>query len=598
MADEILLRYQGRLTELEAGVAQARSQGSVAGLVLAAAMSLFLVACYYAVGHRLPVWTVLIPVPVVIGAERRYRTQRQARYRSWRLTQHYRRAVERIQGDWPGTGSVTGADGEEFRDPDHPCSNDLNLFGEGSLFELLCVARTANGRRGLAQYLLETPPMEEVRLRQEAVRELTSRADLREQTALLGKFDFSESKRETFDAWLASPIFQFSVALQTAALITSSLVAILVLGGAFALIGWPQVGLALVPLLGFHAAVGLAFRERVNGIAAVVRPVSIETGMLRAGLQLMENATFQCSKLRQLSRRVRNSADAVKRLDRLLDALHERNKEWFYIPSLCLLAGTQLCMAIEQWRASHSAELQAWLDAWAEFEALNAVGNYAFENPENTYPELCGSGAIFQARSLGHPLLPNDSCVRNDVELNAACRFYVVSGSNMSGKSTLLRAVGLNVVLAYGGAPVRAQQLRLSRLSVCASLSVVDSLLNGKSKFLAEIDRLSLMLTRASQGESVLFLIDEILSGTNSRDRHIASEAIVRTLLARGAIGALSTHDLALTAMAELSELKGANVHMGAKASGAPLAFDYLLKRGVTQEANALAIARMAGVPV
>ena len=201
------------------------------------------------------------------------------------------------------------------------------------------------------------------------------------------------------------------------------------------------------------------------------------------------------------------------------------------------------------------------------------------------------------AEALGHPLLPDVSCVRNDIQLNQGSRFYLISGSNMSGKSTLMRAIGLNTVLAQAGAPVRAQALRLSRLSVCASLSVVDSLLNGKSKFMAEVDRLRQTIETAMAGEPVLFLIDEIFSGTNSPDRRVAAEAVVRTLIDAGAIGALSTHDLALTGIANAAR-HGVNVHTGSRDGTDPMDFDYRLKPGVTQETNALAIARLAGVPI
>ena len=168
----------------------------------------------------------------------------------------------------------------------------------------------------------------------------------------------------------------------------------------------------------------------------------------------------------------------------------------------------------------------------------------------------------------------------------------------MSGKSTLLRAIGLNAVLALAGAPVRARSLRLGQLSVWASMSVVDSLLDGKSKFLAEIERLRQTLQAAEGDKPVLFLVDEIFSGTNSPDRRVAAESVVRTLVSRGAIGALSTHDIALTEIAAKEGLRGMNVHMGSKGAGDPMDFDYRLKPGVTKESNALAIARMAGVPV
>jgi DNA mismatch repair ATPase MutS len=347
----------------------------------------------------------------------------------------------------------------------------------------------------------------------------------------------------------------------------------------------------------FHLVVGLVFRERVKRRIDSLGSVSLEIRTLREGLQLLERQRFESAKLVQITGRVRHGATAVRKLERLLDALNERNKEWFYHVSLLLLAGTQLCMAIEQWRIEHGAALRGWMDAWAEFEALNALANYAHENQDSTFPEFSDGEARFEASALGHPLMQNESCIRNDVRLNGGTRFYVVSGSNMSGKSSLLRAIGLNAVLAFAGAPVRAHSLRLSPLSVCASLSVVDSLLYGKSKFLAEVERVRETIQLARY-KKALFLIDEIFSGTNSRDRRAAAEAVVRTLVDREAIGALSTHDMSLTEIADTEELRGANVHMGSRDGTDPMDFDYLLKPGITRETNALAIARMAGVPV
>lgn len=306
----------------------------------------------------------------------------------------------------------------------------------------------------------------------------------------------------------------------------------------------------------------------------------------------------QSVKLRRLAEQVRNGSACIRKLEWLLDALGQRDKDWFYLPSRVLLVGTHLCLAIEQWRREHGESLKTWLQAWGEFEALNALAAYGYENPDNTFPEFTDGEARLEAQGLGHPLLPHTSCVTNNVELSCELPFYVVSGSNMSGKSTLLRAIGLNAVLAFAGAPVRARALRLSGLSVFASLSVVDSLLNGKSKFLAEIDRLRQAIASRVENRSVLFLVDEIFSGTNSRDRRIAAEAVVRTLVSRGAIGVLSTHDLALTEIASSAGMCGVNVHMGSRDERYPLDFDYRLKPGVTEEANALAIARMAGVPV
>jgi DNA mismatch repair ATPase MutS len=311
----------------------------------------------------------------------------------------------------------------------------------------------------------------------------------------------------------------------------------------------------------------------------------------------LESRGFQSVKLIQLTLRVRGASQTLRRLEWLVETLNQRDKDGFYFLSRALLGGTQLCMAVEQWRRQHGAELREWLEAWGEFEALNALGNYAHENRDHTFPEFSEESACFEAAGLGHPLLRDEICVRNDVELGAACRFYMISGSNMSGKSTLMRAIGLNAVLAFAGAPVRARRLRLSRFSICTSIAVVDSLLNGKSKFLEEVERLRQTIETAGR-EPALFLVDEIFSGTNSLDRRAAAEAVVRTLIGSGAIGALSTHDMSLTEIAESAELGGKNVHMGSREGGGPMDFDYLLKAGVTTETNAIEIARMAGVSV
>jgi hypothetical protein len=592
---DVVVQYEGRLEHLQAALAQARMLHATSALVLASAVAVFMMLSLYAVRQQVAFWWPSLPIPVVAASARHFARSRQSRSRMTRLRRFYDRALQRVRGNWIGSGVA----GDEFSDTEHSYSRDLHIFGEGSLFELLCIARTAIGRRGLADYLRTTPPMEETLLRQNAVRELQQRMDIREQVAMLGTFEFSEAKPETFEAWLNSPPFRFTRTLRVAALLTSCVVAILLLAGISAALPWNRIAIWLAAPLIFHAVTGLIFRRRVNRMIEWLRPVSYETGVLRDGLHLLERTQWESGKLRQLASQVQNASGSVRKLERLLNALNERNKDWFYHTSLLLLLGTQLCMAIEQWKMENGAALKTWLEAWAEFEALNALAGYAHENPATTFPKFSTpEEPCFEAQAMGHPLLSQEVCAANDVTLNAAAPFYVISGSNMSGKSTLLRAIGLNAVLASAGAPVRAQFLRLSKLSVFASLSVVDSLLHGKSKFLAEIDRLRQTIGSAMNGNPVLFLVDEILSGTNSRDRRIAAEAVVRTLVQRGAIGALSTHDLALTEIAASEGLPGVNVHMGSRDGSDPMDFDYRLKPGVTTESNALAIARMAGVAV
>ena len=586
---EILVHYEGRVAELQASIAHLRWPHAFAASLLAVAGALFLALSLYAIRGQLSfLWTPL-PIPLAAASLRRLKRARQNQSRMWRLKRFYDCAIERVNGNWTRSAFT----GEEFSDPNHVYAADLNILGEGSLFQMLCTTRTSLGRRGLANYLLATPSLDETLSRQQAVGELRGNTALRESVATLGEYEFLESHHDTFQEWLNSPRLSYPRPLPVIAAVSSALVMGIVAGGLLGLVPWIQVATWISPFIAFHAAVGLHFRSRVNRIAERVRPIAFETAILRDGLQLLEQERFQSAKLRHISQQARSGSRSIRKLERLLHMLELRNKELFYGLSLALLGGTQLSMAIERWRGKHGPALTSWLEAWAEFEALNALAGYGYENPDNTFPELSSDATCFHARGLGHPLLPQASCVTNDIELDRQTPFYIVSGSNMSGKSTLLRAVGLNAVLAFAGAPVRALNLRLSGLSVFASLSLVDSLLNGKSKFLAEVDRLRRAIQSAVPNRPVLFLVDEIFSGTNSRDRRIAAEAVVRTLVDQGAIGALSTHDLALTEMAG-----AVNVHMGSKTEGDPMDFDYRLKPGVTTESNALAIARLAGVPV
>lgn len=592
---DVAVQYEGRIIELQSAIDQLRWPHALAAGILTVTIGLFLALSLYAIRGQLSFVWPSVPIPVAAASARRLRQTRQSQSRLWRLKRFYGRAVQRMKGDW----ASFGFSGDEFNDPAHVYAADLNVFGEGSLFELLCIARTSIGRRGLANYLLEAPALEETLLRQDAVRELRTRTDLRERVATLGEFEFLESHQATFDDWLNSPRLSFARPLPVVAAATSSLLGCIILAGLLGLAPWTNVAIWISPLIAFHAGVGIFFRKHVNRMADWLRPVSMETRVLREGLHFLETERFQSEKLQRISELVSNGSRSIRKLERLLHALELRNKDpWFYGPSLVLLAGTQLCIAVERWQRQHGHSLRTWLRAWAEFETLNSLAAYGYENPDHVFPEFSDADACFEARHLGHPLLPHTSCVANDISLGRDSRFYIVSGSNMSGKSTLLRSVGLNAVLAFAGAPVRASALRLSGLSIIASLSIVDSLMNGKSKFLAEVDRLRQAVESAVPRRPVLFLVDEIFSGTNSRDRRIATEAVVRTLVRQGAIGALSTHDLALTEIASAEGMHGVNVHMGSRDEGDPMDFDYRLKPGVTTETNALAIARLAGVQV
>ena len=263
-----------------------------------------------------------------------------------------------------------------------------------------------------------------------------------------------------------------------------------------------------------------------------------------------------------------------------------------------LLWSTQFAIAIENWRRISGPAVGRWLAAVGEFEALCALSGYGYEHPADPFPELVEQGICFEGEGLGHPLLPVDLCVRNDVRLGGELRVLLVSGSNMSGKSTLLRTVGTNAVLAFAGAPVRAAGLRLSPLSVGASIRIVDSLQDGSSRFYAEITRLRQLVDMTKGAFPLLFLLDELLHGTNSHDRRIGAEAVVRGLVDRGAVGLFTTHDLALAEIAEALGPRAANVHFQDHLEDGKIVFDYVMRPGIVRKSNALELMRSVGLEV
>ncbi|HWE49812.1 MAG TPA: hypothetical protein VG273_08490 [Bryobacteraceae bacterium] len=594
-----LLDYQARLSVLETALATAHTVRLTTLFLLGATVLLLFLLTWLALEHRVPLWNAALPLPIAGAAVRRYAKNRSALSRVIRLQNFYRKGIERLEYRFAGMGHS----GEEFQVPGHPYESDLNLFGHGSIFELLCTARTQMGRRRLASWLLDTPDLDEAKARQDAVRELSARTALREEIALLGKFEFRDSSEETFCDWLnASSLHAPHPAIQILALVTSVLLGAILIYGYFALplvlASWIAIAPAIGALIAVNAAIGIALNRRSAEALSAAARMSVEAGVLREGLALLQRQQFESAKLQNLQHELSqdDAAHALHRLEKMTAILDDCDHPAFYLFARLLLVRTQLWFAMERWRSIHGEALRRWMKTWAEFEALAAISGYAWEHPADSYPEFVEDETIVEFRAAGHPVLPAATCVRNDFDLGKYRRFYLISGSNMAGKSTLLRAVGLNVVLAGVGAPVRAASLRLSCFALCASLAVVDSLSEGKSKFQAEISRLRLMMESARAGTPVLFLIDEILSGTNSRDRRIAAESVIRGLVERGAVGALSTHDLALTEIAELEALRGTNVHMGARSAADPLDFDYKLKPGVIQASNAIAIARMAGV--
>jgi hypothetical protein len=571
-------------------------------------------------------WWLLLPAVVFAWLMQRHDRVQRSRADAIRGIRFYERGLARIEDRWRGSGEP----GERFRDDRHVYANDLDLFGTGSLFELLSLARTYGGEETLARWLTTPTAAAEVRARQDAVRELSSALDLREHLAIAGT-EIRESVRTArLLEWAESPLeSQRALEAFTAFFGAAFVSAIAYL--AITSVWWPLGTLVLLQGLVFRQ-----LRDQINRIVSGKDPETaadfvadalvhrtLDLDVLTGLLTTLERQQFDGDRLRQLQARLNADGRPASRIIRTLhrySEIHSGDKNAAIVPlvffmfgqieiALALAALLQLLrpsisVAVGTWRSRYGGQVRAWLDTIAEFEALTSLSAYRFEHADDPFPEIvvpdgpAESRALFDGVQLGHPLLPAARMVPNDVHLGVGTQLLVVSGSNMSGKSTLLRTVGINAVLALAGAPVRAASLRLSPLAIGATLRIQDSLLEGRSRFYAEITRIRELADVASGPIPLLFLLDELFHGTNSHDRLAGAAGVLRSLLDRGAIGLITTHDLAVTAVADALAPRAANVHFQDWFDGAEMKFDYLMKPGPVTHSNALALMRAVGLEI
>ncbi len=540
-----------------------------------------------------PLW-IVIPIVVFVALAWWHARVIHGRDGAGRAARFYQKGIERIENRWMGNGES----GERYREPDHVYADDLDLFGRGSLFELLSTARTQAGEATLASWLKAPACREEALARQKAVAELRDQLDLREALAGVAEAVRSNVDDTALAVWGEEPRVTFARGTRALALIIVAAVLI-----TFALYMADVTSrLAFLAAILIECCIGFALRPKVKQIIEAAERPARDLDLLSDVLRCIEVHKFASPLLRAIRAKLETKGEPasrqIRRLHTLMRRLDERGNQFFAPIAAAVLWGTQLSMAVEKWRDRSGRSIRRWLDAAGEFEALSSFAAYSFEHPNDPFPILDDRKAWLDAKGLGHPLLPEATFVRNDVRLGGELRLLIVSGSNMSGKSTLLRSIGLNTVLAWAGAPVRAERFEVSALQVGASLRIVDSLQDGRSKFYAEITRLRQIMDLAGGDRTLLFLVDEMLSGTNSHDRRIGAEALVRTLVERGAIGIVTTHDLALAHIAEGLGARALNVHFSDTIADGRLNFDFRLRPGVVEHSNALELMRSVGLQV
>jgi MutS domain V len=584
-------QYSQRLREREARLAGLDRLHARIGSVRLALGASFLIMSWLCIRRALPAWTLLLPVAAFVAVLIYHQRLRAMRSQAQRASMFYRAGLDRIDDRWSGRGPT----GERFDVHHHIYGDDLDLFGSGSLFQLLCAARTQIGEDVLCQWLLAPAQIATIVDRHASIAELRDRLDLRESMAIAGETPRIELHPQTLKDWAQAPNGLGRRWITVAA----PLIAGLAIGAGAV---WAIWGIAFPLLALVIAEIALLYflREPIRSAVTAVENAYGDLKSMALLSRIIETQEFEAAPLRALRLKLAPEAErasaAIAKLATIVNFVEARRNPLLAWLSVLLVYPLQTALAAERWRAAHGALIPSWLEVLGEMEALLSLARYAFEHTEYSFPQFIEGAPAFTAQGLGHPLIPAAARVCNDVDISGNTRVLLVSGSNMSGKSTLLRTVGINTVLAMAGAPVCARTLRITPLQCGASIRINDSLHEGSSRFYAEITRLRRLFEPMSL--PLLFLLDELLQGTNSADRRIGAEGLIRALLARGAIGLISTHDLALTQVGGLAADALQNVHFQDELTEGKLKFDFKLRAGIVTKSNGLELMRSIGLDV
>jgi hypothetical protein len=515
-----------------------------------------------------------------------------------RAVNFYRKGLARIEDRWIDSDKGGAAQtGSRIDVHSSLYATDLDLFGQAGLFELLSLARTRMGENTLASWLLSPSSVPQLIQRHAAIAELRNRLDLREDVASLGDDLKVGIHPDALTQWAEAPNQLTHPWLRWLSLL-------LVIAAVATAIVWAELGTKtpFFAIVIVETIITASLHKRTTAVLHATDHALEDLELLSSLLARIEREQFASPRLQTLKTELFShhlaGSQAIARLRTIVEYIRSLENPIMRALNIPLMYAVQVAYAAEAWRSAHGVAVRSWLAAAGEVEALLSLSAYSYEHPADPFPEFVEGPPCFNAELLGHPLIPAAKCVRNDISVCGETRVLLISGSNMSGKSTLLRTVGINTVLAMAGAPVRARRLQLTPLQIGASILINDSLQEGSSRFYAEITRLRHICELAEKNPPVLFLLDELLQGTNSKDRLIGAEGVVRALLASGAIGLISTHDLALTNIGEQNDSRLRNVHLQDEIKDGKMKFDFKLQDGVVTKSNGIELMRLIGLKV
>ena len=493
-------------------------------------------------------------------------------------------------------GNISGfASGSEFIDAHHPYTHDLDIFGEGSLFQATNRGNTINGKLLMAQRL--SYPLNsaaDIASHQEAIQELTATTDFRQHFQASGmEMDEQRHDREQLLEWVHLPSFVYGSSRNKILLTVLPILTVAAVIAAFitSAVKPFAIGLALSQwiILGMYSKKVNQFHEYISRKKSILE----KYGRL---LHVFGNEKFKAGILKKLRSRADEADLKVKSLASLVSYLNARlNFLTNLIVNSLLLYDLQCVYRLEKWKHENSANLTAWLDVISEAEVLCSIGTFAFNNRSFIYPTI-SSELTLKAEGLGHPLISEKECVVNDLYMGKGQAVLIITGANMAGKSTFLRTSGVNLVLALAGAPVFAKTFSCPIINLRSGMRTADSLKDHQSYFYAELDRLKSIMDELRSDKPLLILLDEILKGTNSTDKQTGSIALVKQLLPHPCLAMIATHDIVLGDLENQFPEHIKNYHFEANIENDQLSFDYKLKRGIAQTMNATFLMKKMGI--
>ncbi len=495
-----------------------------------------------------------------------------------------------LDGDFSHNSS-----GSEFINVHHAYTHDLDIFGEGSLFQYINRAHTRGAKALLAGRLSQRPEsVAEVKQWQEAVAELATKPDFRQEVqALSMQVNEQFHDQRQLAQWVSEPDFIYGKASSRLVLNVFPVVTVLLVVLAFFVDGLTPFAVFSATLqwifLGFHLKRVKAFHEHISQKKHALEKYA-------AILYFIRKEDFTSPLMRSLASRAALADEKVRHLAKLVRAFDARlNSMTNLFANSLVIYDLQCVYRLEKWKSENAADLMGWLDVIRETEALCSLGTFSFNHPRFCIPSI-NSGLRLTARGLGHPLLNEEERVVNDLHVDQAQSLLIITGANMAGKSTFLRSLGVNAVLALAGAPVCAEQFDCPMIDIRSGMRTADSLKDNQSYFYAELDRLKSIMDELREGKPLLILLDEILKGTNSTDKQAGSIALVKQLIEHSCLVIIATHDLALGELERTYPGRVLNYSFEADITNDHLFFDYKLKRGIARNMNATFLMKKMGI--